>query len=77
MGLLMALVALPLFADDAAEGLTIREIRIEGLKHTHEPLVREQLTSEVESITGTNTGGSKIVTEAAPTQPTSSVTVTM
>ncbi len=47
MGLLMALVALPLFADDAAEGRTIREIRIEGLKHTHETLVRHQLTCEV------------------------------
>ena len=47
MGFLIALLALPLFADDAAEGLTIREIRIEGLTHTHEPLVRAQLTSAV------------------------------
>jgi outer membrane protein insertion porin family len=47
MGSLIALVALPLVADDSAESLTIREIRIEGLKYTHEPLVRQQLTCEV------------------------------
>ncbi len=37
----------PALASEPAEGLTIREIRIHGLRYTREALVRNQLTSRV------------------------------